>query len=291
MKKTKLPPIINFHVNKSCQMQCRYCFAQFRDIGKILRPGKVLEIIDALSLAGIKRINWVGGEPLLDKNIKEYLRHTKQHGLKTSIITNGLILHSLPEKEFTGLMDLLDTIGISIDSLQPDTNRIIGRYGAGIIPGRAFYETLAQKIIRTGTPLKINTVVSSQNNTEKFWDFILHVRPYKWKIFQVLGVTGENRIEPWQIDREQFQMFLEINSPAKSFMIVEKDEDMKGAYAMIDPLGRFFDNTKGGYTLSHPIPEVGVEKAWAQISFDFNKFQKRYKHENFESYSWFSAAV
>ena len=44
---------------------------------------------------------------------------------------------------------------------------------------------------------------------------------------------------------------------------------------MIDPLGRFFDNTKGEYTYSNPILSVGVQTALAEIRVYPERFIER----------------
>jgi radical S-adenosyl methionine domain-containing protein 2 len=50
---------------------------------------------------------------------------------------------------------------------------------------------------------------------------------------------------------------------------------MTGSYIMVDPAGRFFDNLKGQYTYSEPILEVGIDKAFSQVTRDYKKFIDR----------------
>jgi radical S-adenosyl methionine domain-containing protein 2 len=50
---------------------------------------------------------------------------------------------------------------------------------------------------------------------------------------------------------------------------------MKGSYSMVDPAGRFYDNTKGAHTYSKPILEIGARLAIQQMSYDFSKFVSR----------------
>ncbi len=68
-------------------------------------------------------------------------------------------------------------------------------------------------------------------------------------------------------------------------MFPEDNNDMVGSYVMVDPLGRFFDNTcfdsrKEGYIYSTPITEVGAQEAFKVVNFDQNKFWMRYDNEN-----------
>ncbi len=50
---------------------------------------------------------------------------------------------------------------------------------------------------------------------------------------------------------------------------------------MIDPIGRFFSNVGGRYVYSRPILEVGVNAAFADVQFEYQKFLDRDGH-----YEW-----
>jgi hypothetical protein len=50
---------------------------------------------------------------------------------------------------------------------------------------------------------------------------------------------------------------------------------MTASYAMIDPLGRLFDNSAGYHTYSAPIHEVGVARALRQIRFSLARLVAR----------------
>jgi radical S-adenosyl methionine domain-containing protein 2 len=50
---------------------------------------------------------------------------------------------------------------------------------------------------------------------------------------------------------------------------------MTGSYVMVDPAGRFFDNTAGAHVYSRPINEVGVNVALKEVSVDPGKFRLR----------------
>ncbi len=50
---------------------------------------------------------------------------------------------------------------------------------------------------------------------------------------------------------------------------------MTSTYVMIDPAGRFFDNSKGRLTYSPPILEVGIKSALENVNTDYDKFVNR----------------
>ncbi len=75
------------------------------------------------------------------------------------------------------------------------------------------------------------------------------------------------------ISREQFADFLERHQDLDP--VGEDNDAMTGSYVMLDPLGRFFQNTTGEYTLSDSILTVGVKNALRQVGWDPSKFVRR----------------
>ena len=59
----------------------------------------------------------------------------------------------------------------------------------------------------------------------------------------------------------------------------ENYQDMRESYLMIDPSGRFFQNSpiaEQGYAYSQPILEVGADAAFAEVHFTHERFSSRY---------------
>lgn len=75
-----------------------------------------------------------------------------------------------------------------------------------------------------------------------------------------------------------FQGFVARHQSLGDVMCVEDNTEMIESYVMIDPLGRFFQNAFGqpSYRHSRPIPEVGVDHAFAAVGMDPAKFCARY---------------
>jgi len=271
-KKTYIPSV-NFHLTKACNMKCRYCFANFKKVDTILSLSQQKLIIRLLREKGFEKINFVGGEPFLIKSLEELIKYAKKLGFYVSVVTNGsLITDSFLNKMFK----YVDMIGVSIDSLCATTNFRIGRFTRnGLVPDKQFYTHLCNMITGYGIALKINTVISKLNLYEDFNVFIDTVKPNRWKLFQVLGVEGENNIEDTKISNSEFEGFIIRHGKVKNYLISENNNIMKGSYIMIDPQGCFFDNTQSKYTVSSPIHEIGIDDALNQINYDTAKFLKR----------------
>jgi radical S-adenosyl methionine domain-containing protein 2 len=135
-------------------------------------------------------------------------------------------------------------------------------------------------IREVGARLKINTVVTALNCHENLSDFIRTARPIRWKILQMTPVTGQNdqNIKSLQITRAEFETFVERHAwLAESGIIVisEPVDTIRGSYAMISPDGRFFDSSSGQHKYSGLIKEIGVLKAFQQVTFDALKYDDR----------------
>lgn len=274
-----LPPSVNFHLWKTCNFHCKFCFAVFDDDPLLkqvrggLDVGQCRAVLDALKMAGAQKINFVGGEPTICPHLPEVLRHTREIGCVTSIVTNGArlahILSSAPQ--------CVDWVGLSVDSADEQTQAALGRgRGDHVQRSLGLFELLHSSRIRT----KLNTVVTALNWQEDMSAFVLRARPERWKIFQVLHIEGQNdgKVEPLLITAEMFQAFVARHSVLAEHGVTvaaETNEDMTESYAMIDPLGRFFSNAGGRLRYSQPILEVGVADAFRQVSFEVGRFEAR----------------
>lgn len=265
-------------------MRCKFCYATFQDVKRNGLPKghlpkeQMIQIVRKLGEFGFEKITFAGGEPTLCPWLSDLIKVAKEVGMTTMLVTNGsLLLDSNFLEENRGT---LDWIAISIDSTNQDTNLQIGRALNGKQAlSREEYKQLVSKIKEIGYKLKINTVVCRHNVTEDFTEFIQYAKPERWKILQVLSVSGQNdgKVEPFMISEEEFQRFVERHKRLGSVtkIVSETNSDMKGSYVMIDPAGRFFDNTGDAYRYSDPILEIGVEQAYRQMNYDAKKFVKR----------------
>ena len=269
-KKTKFFETASFHIVKPCNMRCKFCYATFEDMkvkAQISKQDAFL-ILDKLKEAGLQKITFAGGEPLLYKWIDEVIFYSKEIGLTTSIITNGSLLTDKLLEKFKGK---LDWIGISIDSLSNETNTKIGRTYKGVLN---YYE-LVSKIKQYGFKLKINTVVNRFNENENLQDFIELANPSRWKIFDTLRVEGQNdtQYDKIKCSPNGFSNF--IDNHTHSSMVVENNEAMTGSYLLIDPQGRLFENSKGKHTYSSPLQDIDIDKCLSEINLNREMFIKR----------------
>lgn len=276
-------PSVNYHLWEPCNMRCKFCFATFQDVKHSILPKghlskeQAIEVILQLAEIGFEKITFAGGEPTLCPWLPELIATAKEAGMTTMIVTNGSKISNafLEANKYA-----LDWIAVSIDSLNADTNISTGRAVAGNTPlTLEYYASLVDRIKQNGYGLKINTVVSSKNYNEQMNEFIRDAKPKRWKILQVLPIAGQNdlNINELKISDEEFRLFLENHNDLYDItsIVPESNSQMKGSYAMVDPAGRFYDNTTGKHNYSRSIIEIGSRLAIQQVNYDFSKFVSR----------------
>lgn len=273
-------PSVNYHLWEPCNMRCKFCFATFQDVKQTILPkghlpeADALKVVENIAAAGFEKITFAGGEPLLCKWLPNLIKKAKQLGMTTMIVTNG---SKLSEQFLKENKPYLDWIAVSIDSLKDESNIAIGRAISGKKPlNKAFYYNLIDSVHRHGYGLKINTVVNKVNYKENFVEFLQFAKPKRWKVLQVLPIVGQNdgNIDDFKITDKEYNYFLETHNEVKT-IVPESNDEIKGSYVMVDPAGRFFDNSEGTHNYSKPILEVGVKKALTTMNYDVSKFLER----------------
>jgi radical S-adenosyl methionine domain-containing protein 2 len=220
------------------------------------------------------RLNLAGGEPLLyHKQASQIISDAQKMGFSVSTITNG---SCLTEELVTQLAPQLSMLGLSIDSSSCMTNQKIGRANHGaVIPTTELVKLI--QLAQTLNPkldLKVNTVVNAMNWQEDLSPLIQLLTPKKWKVLKMLPTLTEDLA----ISDAQFQAFVHRHETKISVMCAEDNIDMSESYIMIDPLGRFYQNSTEhkGYNYSSPIMDVGIAEAFSQVMFSSPKFCSRY---------------
>ncbi len=260
---------VNYHITKSCNYRCKFCFARFNQVStNHLTLVDSKKIILLLSGYGTKKITFVGGEPTLVSFLPELVIYAKSLGLVTMVVTNG---SKLTEEYLQKFKNSLDWIGISIDSSEEQISKELGRGN-----GDHVKKTLVNiKLIRKfGIRIKLNTVVTRKSWKEDMTWLIKQVSPERWKVFKMLEIKGENDdAHELNIEENEFEYFIKRHSELNP--VIENNDNMKNSYVMIDPNGCFYNNSSGILQHGKPILDVGIEEAFNSSSFDYTKFIMR----------------
>lgn len=292
MNKPNHELVINYHITEVCNYSCKFCYAKWDRPNEIHTQGNDAELMleklaryffnetdnKVKSVFPYKsvRINFAGGEPLILKNrFTQLITKAKELGFNLSLITNGSYLNKTFIDSYGALFSM---IGISFDSQFKDARENIGRLDH---KGNSFNETDLintvdrLRMVNPSIIVKINTVVNSLNYQESFIDLMTVVKPEKWKVFQVLPVLNDHLL----VTNQQFAIFVEQHAQLSSFMVVEDNEAMTNSYLMINPQGRFYQNSHSqqGYQYGELILDVSVEQALKVCDIDWTVFNSRYE--------------
>lgn len=266
-------PSVNYHLWKACNFNCKFCFGSFNDVRNNSLPKNEAKLLmKNIVNFGFEKITFSGGEPTLCPFLPELLKIAKKGGMTTMIVTNGTrISNNWLNKNYK----YIDWIALSIDSILKETNYLSGRSNKNNVFGKEDYFALISTIKKFNIKLKINTVVSKFNVDEDLNSFINYVNPERWKVMQALPIKGQNyeNLSNFHISEKEFKNFLNRHKIGQ--IVSENNYEMKGSYVMIDPIGRFFNNSKGKHIYSSPINQVGVMNALKEVNYCVKKFINR----------------
>lgn len=261
---------VNFYLLGDCNAQCVFCFAHLTR--ERLPLAKARSLIKVLRDEGTEKITFAGGEPTLHPNLGELVQYSQELGLVTSLVTNGYRLEELLQAKVVP-----DWVGFSVDSAEEDTLRRLGRSRGEYLARTVRLVDMCHSL---GVRVKVNTVVTSETQQEDMTALILRLAPERWKIFQMLPIQGRNDpvVDRLEVSDSDFWGFvrrhLEADLPGLS-VVPEDNDTMSNSYVLVDPLGRFYSNTRWPHEYSAPILEVGAQTALRQVDFDHDKFERR----------------
>jgi len=190
------PDVVRIESSGKCNFKCLHCSHAQKDH---LRPNLSYEIFNKI-LSQFEYKNFIprvvvlyhGGEPLLNKNIFNFIKDLKSYGVKfTRIVSNAALLtQEIIEK----LIDAgLDEISFSFDGLSPEENNAIRRNGN--------FERDSQNVINF-----LNTVRKRKSNIRVK---IANVQFYEKRELKNHMTNNENKKMPNYI-LEKFHKYPEI---------------------------------------------------------------------------------
>ncbi|KAI0834422.1 hypothetical protein F5Y06DRAFT_306828 [Hypoxylon sp. FL0890] len=278
------PVSVNYHFTRKCNLECAFCF-HTEKTSHVATEDEMKHGLRLLRDAGMRKINFAGGEPFLyPKKLAMLCRFCKEElGLESvSIITNGT---KVTKEWMDHNGQWVDVLGVSCDSFNEETNKAIGR-GTGKNVEQLF--RIRGWCRHLGIKFKLNTVVCIHNWEEDMAAIVRELDPFRWKVFQVLYVEGENdadekdaQLEKHKrnarkllISDKQFETFCNKHRHLKCF-VPEPNSLMASSYILVDEYLCFLDKGEGVEKQSRSILEVGVQKALSEVRWDQEAFKQR----------------
>ena len=288
--KRRIPFFVQLMPTSRCNLNCKYCFAQFHEReGAHFPLPQLLKVIDGLAALGTRFIMVTGGEPMMYPDIAELLQRICSHKIECLLNTNGMRVAERMDE-----VDCVDIFSISLDGPKEihDYYRGAGTYEIALEAVKAARaKGIRVQLQFTMTRDLINAFQSVHEIAEELGCFIgvNFLRPQKQ--------AGGEVIEPGEATEGEIREFLDwlikerprrLPYPRRlleyvsrwpydfSHHIIDQKADLKGFEPIpcstgrflisIDNKGNIYPCTKWFY--SRPLASCAdgnIERAWHQL--------------------------
>lgn len=181
-------------ITDRCNLRCRYCMPEGADwlpMEEILTYEEITEVCQEAVKLGITRFKITGGEPLVRKDCDKLIRMIKnikdvEH---VTLTTNGLLL----EEQLDDLLSAgLDAVNISLDTVDREKYQWITGFDK-----LSVVLSSIDKVLASGIPLKINTVLQKGMNEEE-WQSLTQLAknlPLSVRFIEMMPIGYGNMLE------------------------------------------------------------------------------------------------
>jgi MoaA/NifB/PqqE/SkfB family radical SAM enzyme len=121
----KSPVFCSWFVTSRCNLKCRGCiyYEQF-PAEKEMDTGEARRFVDDLAAAGIPFLIYLGGEPLVRRDIFDIAAHARGRGIYQVMFTNGIKVDLATARR---LCAMLEKVIFSIDGPRPANDHVRGK--------------------------------------------------------------------------------------------------------------------------------------------------------------------
>jgi len=242
---------LRISVTDRCNLRCKYCMPeegiQWMPHDLILSFEEILRLMRISTQLGFRRFRITGGEPLVRKDILDFLREGAQlPGVEDFMLTtNGLLL---PEMAFDLKTAGVQRVNISLDTM--DRTRFFENTRGGDVSKviQGIFRSLEAGL----NPVKINVVVVRGFNSEELPSFLKLAKQYPLHVrfieLMPIGVSSEHRSDFVSIKEMKEILGLNEDVPTKDIpgggpAEYFRPSGYKGSIGFISALSRHFCNT------------------------------------------------
>lgn len=154
------PPLaVLLELTHRCPLQCPYCSnpVELERANGELTTTEWCDVLSQAADLGVLQVHFSGGEPTVRRDLAELVRHAREAGLYSNLITSGV---AIDKPRYTELVDAgLDHVQLSFQDVDPATAEKIANYPGAQAKKLAF----AGWVRASGLPLTVNAVINRHN--------------------------------------------------------------------------------------------------------------------------------
>lgn len=264
------PLSVCWDITSRCNDDCAFCFRVLGQHDLTLRQHRA--ILAKLIQARVRKVSFIGGEPLLVRHLPTLLEEAHGAGLVTSVVTNGILL----EQRWRDLVASVDWITLPIDGSNEQIQTQMTRRGEHL----TLVRTLVKMLKETKTKVKINTVVGCHNISDlsHIAQLVNELDVQRWKVFQFVPIRGyaAQNAQQFAVADQEFLNAVNnavkyIRNPDRCLVTVADRDYLRNNYFSIMPDGRVKVTVNLHDEVLGSLLQLDVMDIWQSPHFDHGK--------------------